>query len=279
MTLPAIFTDLDGTLLDAATYSFEAALPALAEAAARGVPVVPCTTKTEAETRYWVDRMGLRGPFIFENGGGFGLPVRDFPDPQPGDGSKDAYRIVALAPRGSRLQEGKDAIRALAGGRVEFLGDLSAPEVAARTGLSPDLAALARRRTFDEPFTCDGDLPGGLPEALAALGLRLSRGGRFWHLHGEVDKGSAVCRVASDLAGKVGPLTIVGAGDSALDRPLLEAADIAVAIPRPDGSFDAELCEGLPRLRRAHAPGPVGWNRAVLEILLADSAAAGDGRG
>ena len=37
----AIVTDLDGTLLDAATYSCEAARPALAEAARRGVPVVP----------------------------------------------------------------------------------------------------------------------------------------------------------------------------------------------------------------------------------------------
>jgi mannosyl-3-phosphoglycerate phosphatase len=211
--------------------------------------------------------MGLKGPFIFENGGGIALPS-----------SGEAHRIVALAPGGLRLREGKDAIRALAGGRVEFLGDLSAPEVVARTGLPPDLAALAGRRNFDEPFTCDGTLPADLLSAVAALGLRLSRGGRFWHLHGDVDKGSAVRRVASDLAGKLGPLTIVGAGDSALDRPLLEAADIAVAIPRPDGSFDEDLCAGLPRLRRAHAPGPVGWNRAVLDILLAGSAAAGDGQ-
>lgn len=278
MTLPAIFTDLDGTLLDAATYSFEAALPALAEAAARGVPVVPCTTKTEAETRQWMDRLGLRGPFIFENGGGIGLPVRDFPDPQPVEDSREAYRIVALAPRGPLLQEGKDALRALAGSRVEFLGELSAPEVAARTGLPLDLAALARLRTFDEPFTCDGAFPAELPAAVAAFGLRLSRGGRFWHLHGDVDKGNAVRRLARELAGKLGPLTIVGAGDSALDRPLLEASDIAIAIPRPDGSFDEELCAGLPRLRRAHAPGPIGWNRAILDVLLAGSATAGDGR-
>ncbi|MCC6741896.1 MAG: HAD hydrolase family protein [Planctomycetia bacterium] len=269
MTLPAIFTDLDGTLLDAATYSFDPALPALAEAAVRGVPVVPCTTKTEAETRSWMDRLGLRGPFIFENGAGIALPVREFPDPRPGESPREAYRIVALAPEGARLQEGKVTIRTLAGGRVEFLGELSAPEVAARTGLPLDLAALARRRTFDEPFTCDGDLPADLPAAIAAIGLRLSRGGRFWHLHGPVDKGSAVRRLARELAGRLGPLTVVGAGDSALDRPLLEAADIAVAIPRPDGSFDEELCAGLPFLRRAHAPGPAGWNRAILDILRA----------
>lgn len=263
----AIVTDLDGTLLDAATYSFEAARPALEEAARRGVPVVPCTTKTELETRYWLEKLGLKGPFIFENGGGLALPVREFPDPRPQRAPSGEHRIVALAVRGTRLRQGKELVRSRTGARAVFLSDLAEGEIMKRTGLTLELAALARRRTYDEPFALEGELPPTLPADLAGLGLRLSRGGRFWHLHGDVDKGRAMRRLTGWLAEKAGPLRVIGAGDSAVDRPLLEAADVAVAIPRPDGSFDADLCAGLANLVKAPAPGPEGWNRAILETL------------
>ncbi|MBI2922979.1 MAG: HAD hydrolase family protein [Planctomycetes bacterium] len=267
MTRWAIVTDLDGTLLDAANYSFEAARPALEEAARRGVPVVPCTTKTELETKYWLEKLGLKGPCIFENGGGLALPVRDFPDPRPQRATGGDYRIVALAVRGTRLRQGKDLIRSRTSARAVFLSDLPEGEIMKRTGLSLEIAALARRRTYDEPFALEGELPPTLPDELARLGLRLSRGGRFWHLHGDCDKGRATRRLAGWLAEKSGPLRVIGAGDSAVDRPLLEAADVRVAIQKPDGSFDGDLCAGLTHLVKAAAPGPEGWNRAILEIF------------
>lgn len=56
----------------------------------------------------------------------------------------------------------------------------------------------------------------------------------------------------------------VGLGDSANDRSMLEAVDIPILIPHPDGSFeDIELLN----LRRAPHPGSRGWNHAVLEAL------------
>ena len=44
-----VFTDLDGTLLDHDSYSFEPARPALARLRSAGVPVIPTTSKTLAE--------------------------------------------------------------------------------------------------------------------------------------------------------------------------------------------------------------------------------------
>jgi len=58
-----IFTDLDGTLLDAETYSYEAARPALAMLKKRQIPVVLCTSKTRAETEAIARRLGLKHPF------------------------------------------------------------------------------------------------------------------------------------------------------------------------------------------------------------------------
>jgi len=41
-----IFTDLDGTLLNAESYSYQAALPTLARLQQAGIPVIPVTSKT-----------------------------------------------------------------------------------------------------------------------------------------------------------------------------------------------------------------------------------------
>jgi mannosyl-3-phosphoglycerate phosphatase len=83
-----VFTDLDGTLLDHDSYSFEAARPALELLAARGVPVILASSKTEAEMRPIAEAIGISHPMIVENGAGLaGLnaedPVidRDLPSP------------------------------------------------------------------------------------------------------------------------------------------------------------------------------------------------------
>jgi hypothetical protein len=48
---------------------------------------------------------------------------------------------------------------------------------------------------------------------------------------------------------------------------MLRAASVAVLIPGPDGEFAPELLEALPNAMRAPAPGPPGWNAAVLDLL------------
>ena len=66
-----IFSDLDGTLLDHATYEAGPALPVLARLRAMGVPLVLATSKTGAEVVEVRARLGLAGlPAIVENGAG-----------------------------------------------------------------------------------------------------------------------------------------------------------------------------------------------------------------
>jgi mannosyl-3-phosphoglycerate phosphatase len=52
-----IFTDLDGTLLEQATYSFEAALPALQALRERNIPLIICTSKTRAEIEWFRSKL------------------------------------------------------------------------------------------------------------------------------------------------------------------------------------------------------------------------------
>ena len=74
-----VFSDLDGTLLDHDTYSFDAARPALERLRVDGVPLILCTSKTRAEIAPLRRALGNTHPFISENGGAVFIPAGYFP--------------------------------------------------------------------------------------------------------------------------------------------------------------------------------------------------------
>lgn len=263
-----VFSDLDGTLLDHATYAFDAARPALDRLQGLRVPLVLASSKTRAEVEELRARLGNEDPFIVENGGGIFFPGDSFVDDSEAPDSRGAERTDGYW----RLTCGVDypTIRVFMErvarklGAVGF-GDLTDEEVAGRTGLPIDAARRARRREFSEPFVLEDEarLP-ELARAAAAEGLALTRGGRFHHLVGAAqDKGAAVRLVIDVLAGGDVVRTI-GLGDSDNDRPLLAVVDTPVIVPRPDGSFLEPA--GIEALR-ARWPGSRGWNDAVMELL------------
>ena len=259
--MTAIFTDLDGTLLDARTYAFEEARPALRAIAERGLPLVPVTTKTVAEILRFQDRVGRKGPFVAEDGAAVGWPRGHFPGAPSGLVQVGEVEILPLAPSRETFRDVMEAFRKL--GRIVVLSELDGAAAALETGLPVDDAVAACRRRFDEAFRVEGEVPREPFERLAeARGLRLTRGGRYFHLHGDTDKGAAV-RL---LRGLMGPGRAIGLGDSALDLPLLRAVDVAVAIPRPDGSVDPALA-AHPGVVVAPEPGPAGWSTALLGLL------------
>jgi len=63
------FTDLDGTLLDHDTYSFEKAHQALEILRKKNIPLVLCTSKTRTEIGFYRKILKNSHPFISENGG------------------------------------------------------------------------------------------------------------------------------------------------------------------------------------------------------------------
>lgn len=264
-----VVTDLDGSLLDSNGYSAAAARPALAALARRGVPLVPCTSKTRAELEALRPVLGLRAPMIVENGGAVVIPAGYFGAEgaraaPPGDPA-----VVPLGVPRHRLVASLAEIARGTGVRLRGFSEMEPAEVAALTGLEPDDALRAMTRDYDEPFVMEGDGPGAqaVARAAAARGLRCSRGGRFWHLTGLTDKGRAL-RVLLGLFRARGraPAT-VGLGDAENDAPLLLAVDRPILVPRPDGRVDPVLRRRLPAAEVAPAPGPAGWNRAVLAVL------------
>lgn len=248
---PLLLTDLDGTLLDASSLSFEPARGALARLAARGVLVVPCTSKSVAEGAAWARRLGLAGPWVAENGGAI----------VEADG-----KLLPLGPPPSVLERAMEAIARMTSGAAASIASLPDGEVAHAMGATLDDARLAKDRRFDVAFRFAGAAEtwrDGIEAIAGRWGLRVTRGNRWWHLHGASDKGTA----AAVLAERVGGTLAAGVGDSENDASMLRACARRYAVAKPDGSHDAALVRDVPGLVALPKPGPEGWALAADDFL------------
>ncbi len=266
-----IYTDLDGALLDGKNYSWHGAEEALEEIERRRVPLVFCTSKTRAEVEDLRRKLRNVHPFITENGGGVFIPHGYFSQSLDGAHRVGHYHCFALGRPYAEIADELERIAAEAGAEVAGFHQMSAREIISNTGLSAREAERARKREFDEPFFFAGADAGAEKRFLRLArerGLQAVQGDRFWHLSAGSDKGRAV-ELLSRFYRKNwrGRLQAVALGSSANDLPMLAAADVSVLLPQPDGGFTAEVLARLPAIRRANAPGPAGWNEAVLRIL------------
>lgn len=263
-----VVTDLDGTLLDEATYSFEAATDALTALKRRAARLILATSKTRAEMAPIASRLDLPAAFVVETGGAVILPASLLAEGARDSAGDPEERVIVLGTPREILVEQLASISDVTRVPLRGFAQLSVEAISNLTGLPIDAARLAGEREYDEPFLIED--PSLLPLVDAESrrrGLIVTRGGRFAHLTGPSDKGRAV-RVALDLLRQSGrPSFTIGLGDAPNDASFLAIVDQAVIIPRRGNRVDPELAALVPRACRAPAPGPEGWNAAVLALL------------
>jgi mannosyl-3-phosphoglycerate phosphatase len=260
-----IFTDLDGSLLDHSDYSWYSAQPALERIRRDQVPLIFCTSKTRLEVEMIQEEIGISDPFIVENGGGIFF-LQDFGD------MSDHKAITLYGYQCVRLGAPYEMIRSFIKYQkksftIRGFGDMSVDEIAQLTGLSAEKAALAKERDFTEPFIVEQkqDLI-GLEKAARNEGLRITKGGRFYHLTGYGNNKGAAVRIVKDLYSRrwQSPILSVGLGDSMNDISMLEQVEIPVLIPHDNGLYENTY---LQNLIQAPYPGSKGWNHAVHHIM------------
>jgi len=273
MTQLIVYTDLDGCLLDSNTFSYESAKPALEALRSQRIPLVLVSSKTRAEIEPLRQRLSHHDPFIVENGAAVFVPRGLFDFPLERARVRTPYNVIELGLPYSILRDVLKQIEKSVATPLRGFGDLSVDEVMQVTGLGRQDALLAKQREYDEPYLLEG--PTALIEEvcrqIVVRGLRWTKGGRFFHLTGDNNKGQAAALLLRCyqrqrlLQGDSDRIETVGIGDSVNDAPLLAVVDHPILVQKPDGSYDPDI--HIPGMIRASGIGPIGWNHAVQELL------------
>lgn len=266
-TSTLIFTDLDGTLLDEG-YRFDAARGALSAIRDRNIPLILTSSKTLAEMALLRRAMDLTHPIIFENGAGVALPEGYFRH-APGITSGTPLQVEHFGPDYRDIRSTLERLRSRHGFPFRGFGDMTAKEVAALTGLDEMAAQRARLRQGSEPGIWEGSeaIRRDFIAELNRAGLRAVSGGRFLHIMPKVDKAEAMRELVGRFTAAHPDVRyrVIAAGDSPNDADMLQLADIAVVIRRPDSSW-------MPLRRRdgvirSPQPGPAGWQQCMEKLL------------
>ncbi|WP_135611357.1 mannosyl-3-phosphoglycerate phosphatase [Methanococcoides sp. AM1] len=263
-----VFTDLDGTLIDHDTYSYEAAKPALNLLKQEHVPLIFCTSKTHAELEVYVEELDCRHPFISENGGGIFIPEGYFDIDLKFDHKFGGYNVIELGTSYSKLKDALIEICQISGIEVINFGNMTTEEVSKDTGLDLHSAGLAKIREYDEVFRIideTEDKASRMMELIGAAGYNHTRGGRYWHIIGNNDKGKAVRILSKIYRQQFTDVITIGLGDSLNDLPMLESVDMPVLVQKPGNVHDPSITD--PNIKRVKGIGPIGWNNAIREII------------
>lgn len=268
-TLPIIFTDLDGSLLDHYTYSFSAAGGLLKKLESLDIPVVPVTSKTYCEVLRLRDVMDNQHPFVSENGAAVFIPRGYFSRRPKGFSEQGKFWVYRNCRSREYWLEVLDTKAGAFAGEFETFSSIVDKQgiqgLVQLTGLSTQQAALSHRREHSEPILWTGTEKRKklFVETLSKGDVRLVQGGRFLSLGGHTDKGKALLQLQSIYAANHKPKTIqsLAIGDGINDIGMLEAASCALiiksanhqppAVSRTDNTF------------LSTKTGPQGWVEGV----------------
>lgn len=245
-----IFSDLDATLLDHNTYSFQEALPALQLIRKRKIPLILSSSKTYDEMIVIRKELSNHDPFIYENGSGI-----YFEDNKVSLGTSHS-EISNL------LQDLKK--------RFSFISfyDLGPEGIQKETGLDIYASERAYRREFTEPLIWKDSTQNLIifKQLLQQNNLTAAQGGRFLTISSAKNKGDALLWVKKryESIAKV-KITTIGLGDSENDINMLDCADNAIIVRHPK-KLPPNI-NGHASLIITDAIGPKGWNEAIINIL------------
>ncbi len=253
-----VFSDLDGTILDFNTYSYDDALEGINLLRDNGAPLIPVSSKTFIEMKSLHRELKLTYPFIFENGGGIAFPEDS--------GNGEDYRIELFGVGTDILKEKLNILRDIVGTPIKALFEMDIDEVVERTNLSQKSAELVKKRITSIPFVpveseCKIDLD-DTNVRLKEYDIVITKGGRFYHFSSiGANKGNAVKKVIDYIRDvyNVDTIVSIGIGDSENDIPMLKAVDIPYLVRKHDDT----IIETDMRVTTTKGIGPRGFTEAM----------------
>jgi len=258
-----IFTDLDGTFLNHHNYSFSESKEALEKIEQNKIPLIFTTSKTKIEVELLQQKVGIKEPYIVENGAALFIPkeyqnknlnfLKNF----------DEYKVLVFGKTYDQILNFYNEYKEEFG--LKGFSDMDNQEISNLTGLDISNVTRAKKRDFTEPFIME-DITKleKLKNLASTYKIRITQGGRFFHLIGEnQDKGIAVKKTI-ELFEKLynQKINSIGLGDGENDIKMLEVVDIPIVIKNHNEQY---LDIDVPNLQKSNYQGSSGWNEMILQ--------------
>ncbi|MFC2108951.1 HAD-IIB family hydrolase [Bacteroidota bacterium] len=258
-----VFTDLDGTFLNHDDYSFDASSEALELIFGKQIPLVFTTSKTKIEVEQLQQKVNIKEPFIVENGAALFIPKNyrgfDFSFLE----EFGAYYVLQLGVAYDQVLSFYNSYKE--NFKMFGFSDMSLGKIMELTGLSERNAEMSKQRNFTEPFVLeDSSCLESLEKLAEKHQLKITKGGRFYHLIGEnQDKGKAVemcIAIFEEIYNE--EVRSIGLGDGQNDVPLLNSVDVPIAIQNHEGVY---VSLSNSELQKSSFKGAKGWNEMVIK--------------
>ncbi len=258
-----VFTDLDGTFLNHDNYSFEESREALIQIFNKKIPLIFTTSKTKIEVELLQQKVGIKEPFIVENGAAIFIPKNykgfDFSFLE----NFETYNVYQLGLPYKNILEFYNSFK----NEFGMLGfsDMTDEEVLKYTGLSLANSKLSKKRDFTEPIILkDVSKLSELEKIALNNGIKITKGGRFYHLIGlNQDKGKAVAKCIKIFEEMYQTnIKAIGLGDGQNDVALLNNVEVPIAIKDHKGNH---ITITNNQLQKSSFKGAKGWNEMILK--------------
>jgi mannosyl-3-phosphoglycerate phosphatase family protein len=265
-----VFTDIDGTLTDIKTGKYNLSKGQIRELKENSIPVIFCSAKTFSEQEIIRKDIGLREPFIVENGGAVMIPTGYFSPSTmlivKNQKTVGNYIMIELGKPSHMIRQKLNSIRE--NYQIEFKGvaDLSLKKLSSITGLSPSNARRMADRKYGETILLiDEKDVKEFTRRAREIGLRVIHGGRFFDVTAGNDKGKAVRILLTLFRQKYDQEVIFfGIGDSLNDAPMLHHMDVPMLVQRPDKAWSPLKMKNIVKLQGV---GPTGWKSAFDKVM------------
>jgi len=228
-----VFSDLDGTLLDN-NYSYEVPSLVITQLKALNATFVVCSSKTRLEIEYFRAKLKIDDPFISENGAAIFVPLGYFETDHNWTRKTNQYDIVELGIPYFLIRKKFKRIRKTCTHEIIGFGDMTPEKIAKETGLTIELAELAKQREYTEPFRHNELYEEELCKAIRKEKLHFTIGGKYHHLMGDHNKGKAVLLLKELFSKRFKQIRTVGVGNQINDAEMLAAVDMSFFIAKPE---------------------------------------------
>lgn len=234
-----IFTDLDGTLLDE-KYDYQNVKPVIDQLLVLNVAIVFCSSKTRAEIEFYRKKMGIDDPFISENGSAIFIPRGYFRSKYTYTRQTSDYDLIELGAAYAIVREKLELAKKKSATKIIGFGDMTEEEIAKDSGLPLELARLAKRREYDEPFRIIEGEEKDILDIIIEEGFRYAKGEKYFHMLGNTNKGKAVAILKGLYVKRFRKLITYGIGDSPNDLPMLEMVDRPIFVRKTSREYNRE---------------------------------------